>query len=53
MKLAFETGERKKLKTLFHQNTKTNGKERFSGFLQCHPKFSLRQPQSTLLLASF
>lgn len=47
MQLAFEIAETNKLKTRFNRDTKSAGKEWFTGFMKRHPELSLRQPELT------
>ncbi|KAJ4437211.1 hypothetical protein ANN_17346 [Periplaneta americana] len=49
MKLAYEIAEKNKLATWFNRETKSAGKEWFSGFMKRHPELSLRQPEATSL----
>ncbi|KAJ4451002.1 hypothetical protein ANN_02438 [Periplaneta americana] len=49
MKLAYEIAEKNKLATWFNRETKSAGKEWFSGFMKRHPELSVRQPEATSL----
>lgn len=49
MKLAYEIAEKNKLKTRFNQETKSAGKEWYTGFIKRHPILSLRTPEATSL----
>ncbi|KAJ4433806.1 hypothetical protein ANN_16118 [Periplaneta americana] len=49
MQLAYEIAEKNKLATWFNKETKSAGKEWFSGFMKRHPELSLRQPEATSL----
>ncbi|KAJ4433773.1 hypothetical protein ANN_16085 [Periplaneta americana] len=44
MQLAYEIAEKNKLATRFNKETKSGGKEWFSGFMKRHPELRLRQP---------